>query len=231
MRRKAGPSGELLEPEGRGASERRPVPLAVAQFVEAVSLLLVLLNPFALSVYLIDVLHHERAKIVFLVMLRATAISFVVFSVFALSGDLVFTRGLNVRFAAFQIFGGIIFLLVGLKLMLGGATAIEGLRGKAEHLAGSIAMPFLIGPGTVSAAVVVGTRLSKPLALTAILVALLLTTCALVVIKVVLDRVKEVNSRLIERYVEIGGRLAAVIAGTVAVEMILTGTETWLAGM
>lgn len=32
------------------------------------------------------------------------------------------------------------------------------LRGKAEHLAGSVAMPFMIGPGTVNASVIIGTK-------------------------------------------------------------------------
>jgi multiple antibiotic resistance protein len=30
------------------------------------------------------------------------------------------------------------------------------MRGAPEHLAGTIAMPFMIGPGTISAAVVTG---------------------------------------------------------------------------
>lgn len=200
----------------------------MANFFESVSLLFVLLNPFALSVYLVDVIHQNHWSVVLKVLLRASIIAFVVFAVFALAGELVFTSGLNVRFAAFQIFGGLVFLLVGIRLMLGGAKAIEALRGPAEHLAGSIAMPFMIGPGTVSAAVLVGTQLPRPLAVASLAVALVLTSLCLVAIKLMLDRVREINSRLIERYVDVAGRVAALTAGTVAVEMIMQGFDSWL---
>lgn len=199
----------------------------MAKFFEAVSLLFVLLNPFALSVYLVEVIHQNHWSVVFRVLLRASLISFCVFAVFALAGEPVFMRVLNVRFAAFQIFGGLVFLLVGLRLMLGGSQAIETLRGPAEHLAGAIAMPFMIGPGTVSASVLVGSRLSGSLALLALATALLLTSLCLVAIKLLLDRVREINSRLIERYVEVAGRIAALTAGTVAVEMIMQGFDHW----
>jgi hypothetical protein len=50
----------------------------------------------------------------------------------------------------------------------------------------------------------------------------------LVAIKLLLDRVREINSKLIERYVDVAGRVAALTAGTVAVEMILQGFDRWL---
>jgi multiple antibiotic resistance protein len=200
----------------------------VANFVETAFLLFVLLNPFALSVYLIDIIHQNHWRVVLRMMLRAATIAFVVFGLFALAGELVFTRGLHVRYEAFQIFGGIVFLLIGLRLMMGGAQAVETLRGPPEHLAGAIAMPFLIGPGTVSASVVVGSKLEPVFALLAIATALLTTALCLVAIKLLLDRVREINSKLIERYVDVAGRVAALTAGTVAVEMILQGFDRWL---
>ena len=67
------------------------------------------------------------------------------------------------EFVFFQIFGGIVFLLIGLQFVFRGPNAIEILRGEPDYLAGAFAMPVLIGPGTLSASVVVGNRLS-PLA-------------------------------------------------------------------
>lgn len=43
-----------------------------------------------------------------------------------------------------------------LSLCFQGADTIGEMRGAPEHLAGTIAMPFMIGPGTISAAVVTG---------------------------------------------------------------------------
>lgn len=198
------------------------------QFWTSVTVLLVLLNPFALSVYLAQVLQEQPLPVLARVLWRAALISFGVFALFAWGGERVFTNVLGVRYAAFLVFGGLVFLLIGIKLMLAGSGALDALRGEAEHLAGAIAMPFMVGPGTVSAAVLAGSKLTLPAALLAIFVALVLTVGGLLLIKSVFDHVRERNARLIQRYVEITGRVSAIVAGSVAVEMIMQGIETWL---
>ena len=101
-------------------------------------------------------------------------------------------------------------------------------RGNPEHLAGSIAMPFMIGPGTVSASVVVGARLPMTGAIAVILATLALTVVLVTALKVLHDYLKENNARLIDRYVEVVGRLSALLIGTFAVDMIFEGMGTWL---
>ena len=100
-------------------------------------------------------------------------------------------------------------------------------RGQPEHLAGSIAMPFMIGPGTVSASVVVGTRLPMPGAIAVIIATLALTVAFVTALKVAHDYLKERNARLIDRYVEVVGRLSALLIGTFSVEMIFEGLGSW----
>jgi multiple antibiotic resistance protein len=200
----------------------------MAAFLSNVSVMLVLLNPFALSVYLVDVLHERPIGVLFGILRRAALIAFAVFVVFAWGGERIFTGVLGVRFAAFLVFGGIVFLLVGIKLMLSGSSALDTLRGEPEHLAGAIAMPFMVGPGTVSAAVLAGVQLELGYALGAIASSLVLTVLALLGIKFVFDRVRERNARLIQRYVEITGRVSGIVVGTVAVEMLMQGIQTWL---
>ncbi len=197
-------------------------------FWSSVSVLLVLLNPFALSVYLAEVLQEQAFGVLVGVLKRAALIAFGVFAVFAWGGERVFTDVLGARFAAFLVFGGVVFLLVGIKLMLTGSAALDSLRGHPEHLAGTIAMPFMVGPGTVSAAVLTGAKLSLPFALGAIACSLLLTVLALLVIKLLFDHVRERNARLIQRYVEITGRVSGIVVGTVAVEMLMQGVQAWL---
>ena len=87
---------------------------------------------------------------------------------------------------------------------------------------------YTVGPGTVSAAVLAGTRLDLPWALLAIACALFATAVGLLLIKLMFDHARERNARLIQRYVEITGRVSAIIVGSVAVEMILQGIEAWL---
>lgn len=196
--------------------------------VASLLLFLALLNPFMMSVYLIDLITDLPRALFVRVLARGALISGAVFSVFAWSGDAFFADVLHVRFASFQVFGGMIFLLIGARFVFSGADAMRATRGKPEHIAGSIAMPFMIGPGTVSASVVVGTRLPLLHAIGVILVTLVATVVLVGAIKLAHDFLKERNARLIDRYMEIVGRISALLIGTFAIEMIFEGVGTWL---
>lgn len=105
---------------------------------------------------------------------------------------------------------------------------IGNLRGDPRSLAGSLAMPFMIGPGTVSASVVTGAQLPIFAAIGAIGVALFISLALLLTFKAIHDVVKERNAELVDRYVEIAGRVSALVIGTIAVEMIFQGLDLWL---
>ena len=197
-------------------------------FLHSFLLFFALLNPFLMSIYLVDLITDLPARLFARVLTRGALISGVVFWVFAWGGEAIFSDYLQVRFASFQLFGGVVFLLIGVRFVFNGADAIRGMRGAPEHLAGSIAMPFMIGPGTVSASVVIGTRLS-PLSAGLVVFLTMATTVLLVMgIKLAHDYLKEYNARIIDRYMEIVGRISALLIGTIAVQMILDGVGHWL---
>lgn len=202
--------------------------MSLETHVSSFLLLFALLNPFLMSVYLIDLITDLPRTLFVRVLARGSLISAVVFALFAWSGDALFSNVLHVRFASFQVFGGLIFLLIGARFVFTGADAMRAIRGQPEHLAGSIAMPFMIGPGTVSASVVVGARLPVPDAIGIIVLTLTATVALVSAIKLTHDFLKERNARLIDRYVEIVGRISALLIGTFAVEMIFEGVGTWL---
>lgn len=200
----------------------------MAELLKASTLLFVLLNPFLMSIYLLDLVQGLEPRHFTRVLTRAGIISGAVFIVFAWFGDRIFTDVLNVRFASFLIFGGIIFLIVGVRFVMAGSDSLRPMRGQPEYLAGSVAMPFMIGPATVSASILIGSRLPPLAASAAVVLALLLVVAAIVGFKWLHDFVKTRNERLIERYIDIVGRITALVIGTYAVEMILQGVETWL---
>jgi small neutral amino acid transporter SnatA (MarC family) len=199
------------------------------EFISSVLLLLMLLNPFLLIIYLIDLMQELDDRSFSQVLVRAGIISCAVFILVALAGDALFSQVLQVRFASFQIFGGIIFLLIGIQFMFTGPEAIRTMRGKPEHVAGAIAMPIMIGPGTVSASILAGSRLPSALAVTAIVIAVVVTVTTLLLLKRLHDVVRPRNAKLIERYLEVMGRVAALVIGTFATEMIMQGLRTWAA--
>jgi multiple antibiotic resistance protein len=83
----------------------------MSEFIRSILLLLVLLNPFLVIVYLIDVVEKLDQKHFRRVLMRAGFISTIVFCCFAILGDTLFSGLFNVQFASFQIFGGVIFYL------------------------------------------------------------------------------------------------------------------------
>jgi small neutral amino acid transporter SnatA (MarC family) len=158
---------------------------------------------------------------------RAGLIAGFVFCCFSVLGDAIF-RAIKAEFASFQIFGGLIFVLIGLQFVFRGPTAIEILRGESAHVAGAIAMPVLIGPGTISASVIIGKRHEPLIACAVVLAAVLASLVIVLLLKALHDYVRPRREPLIERYIEIAGRITALYVGTVAVDMTMQGIRTWL---
>ncbi len=189
--------------------------------------MLALLNPFLVIIYLLDLVQKLDQKVFRQVLIRAGLIASVVFCFFAIVGDAVFSTVIQAEFASFQIFGGVVFLLIGLQFVFRGPTAIEILRGESEHLAGAIAMPILVGPGTISASVIIGERHDPLVACSALVAAVVTSVLIMLILKSVHDFVRPRREPLIERYIEIAGRITALYVGTVSVEMIMQGARTW----
>ncbi len=199
------------------------------EFIKSASLLFVLLNPFLLVIYLVEPMERLDRWVFNRVLLRAGLIACAVFCGFALLGEKVFSRYLHAEFASFQIFGGLIFLLIGIQFVMKGTSALDMLRGEPEKLAGAIAMPVLVGPGTISASVVIGQSHEGAVACAAIVSAVFSSVVVVGVLKWLHDCVRPRHERLIERYIDITGRIMALYVGTVAVEMIMVGLRTWSA--
>ncbi|MFO7871197.1 MAG: MarC family protein [Kiritimatiellia bacterium] len=199
----------------------------MTDLIRSSALLLVLLNPFFLIIYLIDVVQKLDRQQFARVLVRAGFIATAVFWVFAILGDAVFSNVMHAEFASFQIFGGIVFLIIGLQFVFRGPTTIEILRGESEHLAGAIAMPILIGPGTISASVIIGKRNDPIPACATVLVAVLVSGLIMIGLKALHDYVRPKREPLVQRYIEITGRITALFVGTISVEMIMQGVRTW----
>ena len=199
----------------------------MTDIISSSALLLMLLNPFLVVVYLIDVMQKMEGRTFRHVLLRAAIISSIVFCFFAILGDAVFSEIAQVEFASFQIFGGIVFLLIGLQFVFRGPQAIEILQGESEHLVGAIAMPVLIGPGTISVSVIIGKKLEPLMACISILSAICISVIIILLLKSLHDFVRTRHERLIQRYIEIAGRITALYVGTVSIEMIMQGIRTW----
>lgn len=200
----------------------------MGEIIELALFLLVLLNPFLVIVYLLDALQTLSKKRFRQVLFRAGIVSFIVFCMFALLGDAIFSSIIQANFASFQIFGGIVFLIIGMQFMFKGGVAIEGLRGESKHLVGAVAMPILIGPGTLSYSVVIGKRLFPVEAILSIFIAVFVSVSVIVLLKWLHDFIHERNEEIVQRYFDIAGRIMSLLVGTISVEMIMLGLQEWI---
>jgi len=199
----------------------------MTEFLKSTALLLMLLNPFLIIIYLIDVVQRMDRWQFARVIVRAALIATAVFWFFAILGDVVFISVVQAEFASFQISGGIVFPLIGLQFVFRGPTAIEILRGDSKQLAGAIAMPLLIGPGTISASIIAGKKLAPLVACAAVLLAVSVSILIMISLKVLHDFTLPKREALIQRYIEIAGRITALFVGTISIEMIMKGIRTW----
>jgi small neutral amino acid transporter SnatA (MarC family) len=201
----------------------------MSDLIKSSALLFILLNPFLLVVYMIDVFAKLPPETFRSVVFRAGIISSFVFAIVALLGDVLFRDILQAQFASFEVFGGIVFLLIALRFVFEGNSAIAVLRGESQHLAGAIAMPVMIGPGTIGASIVIGKRLSPFNAVMAVILAVMTSVMVIIALKYLHDYVRERNEKLVDRYIETAGRVTALVVGTFAIEMIMRGLKGWLA--
>lgn len=197
----------------------------MSESLHAFALFFSLLNPFLMSIYMLGIIRNSQARVFNRALIQGSLISFVVFIIFAKTGEAFFHDVLHVRFESFQIFGGIIFLVIGYRYVFEGADTIGVMRGAPHHLAGTIAMPFMIGPGTISAAVITGIQLNLWQLVLVIFVTLFLTCSLLILMKYAHDHLQHKHSNYIDLYVDIVGRLAALLIGTIAIDMIVTGVS------
>ena len=183
-------------------------------FFKSALLLFVLLNPFLMSVYLVELIKGMPSRAFSGQLIRAGIISYAVFLVFAWGGEAVFEDVLQVRFLSFMIFGGITFLIIGIRMILGIGAPVESLRPYKKEVSGAIAMPFIVGPGTITASLALG--LGAAIA-------------AILVVKRIYDIVQNSKETYVSRYMDIAGRVTALFTGTFAIELILKGIDRWLA--
>ncbi len=200
-------------------------------FLQHLAPFLAILNPFALCLYTSSVMEDLDFRSVLKVVVGACVISTAVFWLFALTGEALLSGVFLVEPAALRAFGGLIFLIVGYNYVTKGYRGAEILRGSLEELPSAIALPFMVGAGTITQAIIIGQQVDKWYA--SMLVILLGVVVALVVLmlyKVLHDHLAGARERLFIRYVNILARLNGLLIGAISVSMIVEGIkELWVA--
>lgn len=188
---------------------------------------LVLLNPFALFVYLIP-LKKERGMREFAnIMLRASLISYVIYLLFALFGQNIF-RLLNIDFEAFRIFGGIVLVSLALSFILQGKKSMIATRGELSRIAAEIALPFIVGVGTITLSILIGEALSAIKATITIAAVMVVNFIMIYLLALARHLLKEDLKIVLDKNAEILLRINGFIVGAYGVNLIVEGLKNIL---
>ncbi len=177
-------------------------------------LILIMLNPFAQVLYLFELMDKLKPGEFFRVHLKATHISFII------------KESFQIRLASLQIFGSIIILFIAFKYIIEGSGSNVLFRGDITDLAPNIALPYMIGPGTIWVSILIGRKFSLHFTIAIILIVLLINFFFLVIYHQIHFRISNKKEQIIGKYFAILMRVNALFIGAIAIEMMISGIES-----
>jgi multiple antibiotic resistance protein len=186
--------------------------------------MIVLINPFALFVYLVPVMQDIERPDFFKVLLKATLISLLIYFIFSQFGEFIFSRVFSINFESFRIFGGVVIFVMALVFIIQGKKSFITLKGSLDDLASEIAMPFLVGASTIAISILIGKKYNTVQSILIITLALLInfaTIALLVFIKDALpsQQMKIAFDKLMGYFLRING----FFVGAIGVDMTIQG--------
>lgn len=185
----------------------------------------VILNPFSQALFLWDLMRETTFREFASVYSRASLLSFGVYALFALTGELLFIDVFQVRIDSFRIFGGLVVFLISIRYFTGGAGSNQFLRGKPTEVAAGISVPFMVGPATIWVSIMIGRQIATPIDLLTIAAVLAVNFALVAVSQVFVARLGDSRDSLLGSYFTILMRTSALFIGAIGVEMILAGLE------
>ncbi|MFP4111421.1 MAG: MarC family protein [Candidatus Woesearchaeota archaeon] len=185
---------------------------------------LIMLNPFALFLYLSPIMKDLSDKDFLKVFFKATMISFGIFVIFFLSTDFFFTQIFRINFESFRIFGGIVIFSFAYYYIVKGEKAMIVMKGDLDDLASEIALPFMVGAGTISLSMLMSEQIDKINGIICLLVVLMSTYAIVVGLKFFKKNIETKKFKLVfDRMMEILLRLNGFFVGAIGVNMIIMG--------
>jgi len=185
---------------------------------------LIMINPFAQVLYLKSVIDDLDVKTFSLIYAKASIISFAIYVIFALIGDEIFTQFFKIRFESFKIFGGIIIFAYAFSFIMYGAKSMIQTKENLDDLASEIALPFMVGSGTLYLSILIGRSASSFGVILGTIFSIILLNYSLVWLFVFIkDQFRRRQQIAFDKYMGIFMRLNGFFMGAIGIHMILDG--------
>lgn len=184
----------------------------------------VLLNPFAMFLYLQPIRRELDHKSYVKVLTKATIISALIYAIFILSKQFLFEHLFYIDFYSFRIFGGVVIFSMAYYFVVRGEKALIKLKGDLDELASEIALPFMVGAGTISLTIIISETNTLAMSFILIFSALLANYAIILLMALIRAQFEKRKLRLaFDKNMEILLRLNGFFLGAIGVDMIIKG--------
>ena len=188
--------------------------------------ILVMLNPFALFLYLEPIRRDLDHKSFMIVIFKATLISLFVCLGFFFAGDTIFSRVLQINFESFRIFGGIIIFSYAYFFIVRGQKALIMIKENLDDLASEIALPFMVGAGTISLSILLSQKHTYFIGASSLVIIFSVNFFILFILKRLRDGIeKRKFKKAFDKNMEVLLRLNGFFIGAIGINMVLTGIQ------
>lgn len=193
-------------------------------FVSALILLLLVLDPLGSLPIFIPVMRQVAPERRRWVALREVGIAFAVLFVFMFVGE-GFLRVMRLSERSLEVAGGVILLMVAIRMIFGGGGGAYGVQEGKEPLIFPLAVPLLAGPSAMATVLLLASR--QPDRMGAWIGAL---ACAMAVSLLVLLLCNQIRRWVGDSVVSATEKLMGLVLTAIAVEMILAGLKRYFLG-
>jgi len=194
--------------------------------IGAIIAFLVMLNPFALFLYLVPVMDELANDKFRKLMFKATLTSFGIFILFLFIGDILISTVFQINFESFRIFGGIVIFSFSYFFIVKGQRGMIQIKENLDDLASEIALPFMVGAGTISLTILMSYQFSFFYGVIGLVVIMLLDYLLIMLLKLIKDRIAKDKFKIaFDKNMEILLRLNGFFMGAIGVNMVLTGIK------
>lgn len=194
--------------------------------ISSIIAFLVMLNPFALFLYLEPIRKDLSHKDFIVVIFKASIISFTVCLAFFFLGDVVFRNVFQINFESFRIFGGIIIFSYAYLFIVKGQKALIMIKENLDDLASEIALPFMVGAGSISLSILLSQEQSYAMGTLSLVIIFLLNFATLFVLKKLRDSVEGRKfKKAFDKNMEVLLRLNGFFIGAIGIDMVLNGIK------
>ena len=193
-------------------------------FVSALILLLLVLDPLGSLPIFIPVMRQVAPERRRWVALREVGIAFTVLFAFMFVGE-GFLRVMRLSERSLEVAGGVILLMVAIRMIFGGGGGAYGVAEGKEPLIFPLAVPLLAGPSAMATVLLLASR--QPDRMGSWIGAL---ACAMAVSLVVLLLCNQIRRVVGDSVVSAIEKLMGLVLTAIAVEMILAGLKRYFLG-